>query len=84
MGAGPNVMNNEFKLHVCTDLISLIKSLHLQTAMSKVVSIEGIVTFFIRMGDLCVPAWFGIVENVRIRTAQNFLYQLMYTQHIPN
>lgn len=43
-----------------------IKSPQLRTANCKVVSGEFILPLFVRMGDLCVYAWFGVIRNLAV------------------
>lgn len=43
-----------------------IKSQQSQTGKSVVVNIEGLLLLFIRIGDLCVRAWFVIFKNLAV------------------
>lgn len=63
-GASPSLVNK--KLIHCgqREPIKPIKSPLLQTANCEVVNVKDIVASFVRIGNLWVRPWFGIVETL--------------------
>lgn len=59
----PNLIDEHFLWAVCNKPAQSTQSPQLQAANHKAVNREGILPLFTRIGDLCVCAWFGIVEN---------------------
>lgn len=66
MGAGPNVINNDFPLQACKESLDSDKSPQRRARNQEVKNIKGIVPFFIRMGNLSVRTRFGIVGNIAV------------------
>lgn len=64
--ASLNLVNKDFLLPASRKSRNTFKSPLLCTASRKVVSVEGTVPLFVRMRDIHVRAWFGIVDNLAI------------------
>lgn len=59
------------------EVFEKIISPRLRTANGKVVSVEGIMHLYVRMGDLRVRSWFGVVENlvIDVLLGTSFMYR---------
>lgn len=65
-GAGPNYINEDFLPLVCKEFDKSIERRQVQTGICKVVNDEVIVPLFVRIRDLHVRTWLGIVESLPV------------------
>lgn len=65
-GAGPNLVNKSFIPRNWHRYVEPIEQPQLRTATREHVNVEGVIPMFVRIGDLRVRAWFGVVENLAV------------------
>lgn len=65
-GGGPSLINKDFLPLAWEDFIKSTRLPQMQTANCNVFNIESIWPLFTCIGDLCVRAWFRIVDNLAV------------------
>ena len=65
-GAGPNLVNRNDLPREWMKKIRLIRNVKLTSASRNAMNLVGVLPLFIRMGDLKVRVWFGVVENLAV------------------
>jgi len=65
-GAGPNLINKDFLPPSWTDKIRPAQDPGLIAATRQAVSIEGVILLHVRVGELRVRVWFGVVSKLAV------------------
>lgn len=63
---GPNLGSNSFLLRQWCPQTNLTKFSNLHTLIKQVVQLYIIIPMFVRIGDLHVQAWLGVVKNLAV------------------
>lgn len=65
-GAGPTLIRNEKGCvrYPWQNCIKTVRDLGLSAATKQTVEVEGCILLPIKVGDLCVPAWFRVVPSL--------------------
>ena len=81
-GAGPNLVDKRILPPSWLDRIRPSPVANLSAAANQPIPVEGIVNLHVRLGDLCVRVWFGVVDNLVAPCILGTAFQDQYVRAI--